>query len=99
MIIYDFDNEAVEVKLPKKQIVSINVSVISGDETGNVVFEDGEIVSFDASNCRMIGFFDGSYSVVGEDIQKWLNYKPSKKGTASYERQELFSESYVMCED
>ena len=91
MIIYDFDNETVEIKLPEKQIVSINVSVVSGDETGKVVFEDGEVICFDASSCRLMNFFGGYYSVTGENIQKWLNFKPSGKRTASYERQTLFS--------
>lgn len=91
MIIFDFDNEAVDIKLPEKQIASINISVVSGDETGNVIFKDGEIVSFDASGCRLMNFYDGSYSVAGENIQKWLDFKPTGKGTASYERQDLFS--------
>lgn len=91
MIIYDFDNKAVDIKLPEKQIASINVSVVSGDETGNVVFKDGETISFDASDCRLMDFYDGSYSVTGENIQKWLDFKPSGKRTASYERQDLFS--------
>lgn len=90
MIIYDFDNEAVKVELPDKPIASISVTVLSGDETGNVVFKDGEIIHFDASNCRLMGFFDGSYSVSGEDIQKWLDFKPTDGRTASYQRQRQF---------
>lgn len=91
MIIYDFTNDTVDVRLPEKQIESINVTVLSGDETGSVVFKDGEIIHFDASDCRMIDFYDGSYSVTGENIQRWLNFKPSGERAAPYERQDLFS--------
>ena len=91
MIIYDYDNNAVEIELPDKPIAAINVSVVSGDETGSVVFKDGTVIPFDASDCRIMGFDDGFYCVCGEDIQAWLDFKPTDGRTASYMRQSLFS--------
>lgn len=38
--IYDYDNKPVTVELPEKEIVSIFINVISGDETGWFTFED-----------------------------------------------------------
>ncbi len=91
MIIFDYNNEQVEVELPDKPIKSINVIVLSGYETGNVIFEGGTEIQFDASCFRFQSYYDGLYVVTGENIQKWLNFKPTgKKVTASYERQDLF---------
>lgn len=92
--IYDFDNKATTITIPNSEvddIKRIDVTVLSGDETVDVVLKDGSIFDFDASDCRTMSFYDGSYVVEGkEDIEKWLNFKPSKKEpirTFSYERQ------------
>lgn len=90
MIIYDYAGNEVNIDLPDKEISEIFVEVISGDETGIVTFTDGTTVHFDASDCRMMNFYDGDYCVTGANIQKWLDFKPSSKRTASYERQEMF---------
>lgn len=89
IVIYDYDNKEKEIALPDKEITEIFVSVLSGDETGYVKFEDGTDVHFDASDCRFMDFNDGYYSVEGENIQKWLDFKPSGTRTASYERRDF----------
>lgn len=90
MIIYDYDDRPVEIELPNKPIAAIYVTVLSGDETGFVVFKDGQVVYFDASNFRNWVFYDGSYVVTEENVQTWMSFKPPKGRTASYERQSLF---------
>lgn len=40
----------------------------------------------------MIGYDDGSYTVEGDMINKWLAWKPSGKRTTAYERQDLIWE-------
>lgn len=92
--IYDFDNKVTTITIPNSEvddIKRIDVTVLSGDETVDVVLKDGSIFDFDASDCRAMNFYDGSYTVEGkEDIEKWLNFEPSKKApifTFSYERQ------------
>lgn len=92
MIIYDYANTAVEIQLPNKEIQLICVNVLSGDETGCVKFTDGDELYFDASDCRIMTFYDGRYIVGGDDIEKWLNFKPTPGRTASYQRQALFDE-------
>lgn len=91
MTIYEYDNTPVEVELPDKPIMCIFVSVISGDETGTVQFDDSTSICFDASKSRILDFNDGSYIVSGEDIPKWLAFAPSDARTASYIRQKQFS--------
>jgi hypothetical protein len=87
--IYDYASKETKIALPDKEILRICVTVISGDETGWVEFTDGSRTHFDASDCRIVSFYDGNYIVEGEDIEKWLNFVPSER-TASYERQEIF---------
>lgn len=89
--IYDFDDAVTEITLPDKEIREINVHVLSGDETGWIEFVDGTELDFDASNCRVMSFDDGFYTVTGEDIPKWINYIPQWSGTVSYERMFKFN--------
>lgn len=50
--IYDYDDNVVKIEIPDKPIKSINVIVLSGDETGTIRFEDGTQFDFDASDDR-----------------------------------------------
>ena len=74
--IYDFDNEATIVETPDKPIDCIMVTILSGDETGTIYFEDGESQSFDASDCRTEDFFDEAYVVMGNEVDKWASIVP-----------------------
>lgn len=89
--IYNYADNETMIEIPDKEIKSIMVHVLSGDETGYINFTDGTHVYFDASNNRMIDFDDGAYCVTGEDIEKWLNFKPNKENSfcCSYDRQNL----------
>lgn len=89
--IYDFDDNPTVIETPAdKQIESIFVRVLSGDETGYIDFTDGTRMNFDASNCRMHDYYDGEYYVPSEKISEWNNFEPSSWRTASYERQKKF---------
>lgn len=90
MTIYDYDNKPVTVELPEKQIFMIIVNVLSGDETGRIIFEDGTSIEFDASSDRINSYFDGAYIVPESFISEWVNFKFSRNRTRSYERQEGF---------
>ena len=89
--IYDFNNAEKIIELPDKEIKTIFVTILSGDETGYVAFADGSIIEFDASSCRFMNFYDGSYVVMGEDIDRWINYVPTTNRTISYKRRGEFS--------
>lgn len=91
MTVFDFENREVKIELPDKPIKAISVTVLSGDETGTVIFDDGTTVDFDASYWRICDFFDGSYTVIGEQVSDWLAFRPSVGRTAAYLRQERFS--------
>lgn len=88
--IYDYNNNAEMVEIPDgKKIKSIDVTILSGDETGYISFTDGTRKEFDASDCRMMSFDDGSYTVSSKKIDEWINWKP-RGLTNSYERQSDF---------
>lgn len=64
-------------------ITKIDVTIISGDETGLVYFvKDGKAnrIAFDASvGTRFISYDDGTYTVEGkENIKKWLSWSYDK---------------------
>jgi hypothetical protein len=88
--IYDYANATKEITLPDKDIAEITVIVLSGDETGCIEFTDGTEIKFDASDCRLTDYYDGIYTVEGEDIQKWIDFEPSGNRAVSYERQSIF---------
>lgn len=85
--VYDWGGHLTKIKLPDKPISRIDVAVLSGDETGHIVFKDGTIISFDSSNCRNWDHMEGFYSLYGEEIQEWINFKPGKlRSSISRER-------------
>ena len=88
--IYDYSDNAVKIEVSDKKIACINVLVLSGDEVISVVFEDGTMENFDASTARCMNFYDGFYTVTGENIQKWLYFNPTGSDTVSYERRSVF---------
>lgn len=64
-------------------ITKIDVTIISGDETGLIYFvKDGKSnrIAFDASvGTRFISYDDGTYTVEGKDnIKKWLSWSYDK---------------------
>lgn len=86
--IYDYNNNAIEVDTGDEPINLITVTILSGDETGLIVFEDGTTQAFDASEYRCINFFDGQYVVPGNQVEKWASIKPhvGEHETKSYKR-------------
>ena len=89
MTVYDYDDRPKEIQLPDKDIKLLHVAILSGDETGYVQFEDGTILEFDASNCRCQSFYDGSYTVLGEEkIEDWIDWKP-QAGEGAWERMQM----------
>lgn len=97
--IYDYRNDTKEITLPDKEIAEIFVNILSGDETGFVKFMDGTKIKFDASDARFTDYYDGMYTLEGENIKKWIDFKPSGNRTVSYERQGAFDTEDIECEE
>lgn len=86
--IYDYDNKATTIETLDKPIQSILVTILSGDETGTIYFEDGSNQLFDASECRSTDYFDGAYVIAGNEVDKWNSINPHviKNEAKSYKR-------------
>ena len=89
--IYDYRDRVKAITLPDKEISEIFVTVLSGDETGYIRFVDGTKLRFDAADDRFESYYDGDYIVEGEDIKRWIDFKPSGNRTVSYERLSIFN--------
>ena len=78
-----------------KNITKIEVTVMSGDETGCFYGVYNGIpweYKFDASESRFASYDDGSYTVEGrENIEKWINwsYDPEKAIYAEYSMERM----------
>lgn len=78
--IINFEKKKKEIDIPD-DFDWIMVLVISGDEIVSVWKDDKRITDFfDSSNDRYINYFDETYCVAKEDIQKWSNRKDSHDG-------------------
>ena len=90
--IMDYDNNVVDtgLELDLDKILRIDIEVLSGDEVATVTFTDGKKKTYDSSDCRIMDFYDGEYTIYSKSeginiIDKW------EKRESSYDC-ESFSE-------
>lgn len=76
--VYDYQNQKSHFEIPEgKYITKIEVTVVTGDETGLVFFSDGSVMQFDSCDYRTYNYFDGSYTVTADNLEKWMNFSPN----------------------
>lgn len=92
MKIYDYLDRQQEIEV-RDGINFIVITVVTGDETGIIHYNDGTIQAFDASDSRVIDFFDGTYFVSEENVDKFIGFTPDESSAicASYQRQLKFT--------
>lgn len=92
--VYDWSNNPKFIDVPAESIddiASINVRILSSDETGLINLKDGTTIPFDASDDRCMTYYDGDYTVSDpEDIKKWIEFKLDDSRTISYNRRNQF---------
>ncbi|MDO5304118.1 MAG: hypothetical protein Q4E87_00920 [bacterium] len=72
--------------------MAISVTILSGDETVDVYYEDGTVEYFDSCNNRIDNHFDGNYVVMGDELNEWFRFtKFLGHNDISYKRQETFT--------
>lgn len=86
--VYDYNDRVKEIELPDKRISAVCVCILSGDETGEVLFSDGSSLHFDSSDCRSQSFYYGSYTVRGPALEKWLSFTKADCSGMAYARQD-----------
>ncbi|EHO53953.1 hypothetical protein HMPREF9099_00532 [Lachnospiraceae bacterium oral taxon 082 str. F0431] len=85
--IYDYKDNAVEIDTKGKDVASIFVEVISGDECIEILYKSGCFTVVDSSSDRFIHYHDGSYKLSGDKLAEWARYTPTEKGEGvAYER-------------
>ena len=90
--IFDYGNRARSVELKPVAIIAISVTILSGDETIDVYYEDGTVEYFDSSDNRIEDHFDGNYVVMGDKLKEWYRFtKFLGRLDISYARQEEFT--------
>lgn len=92
--VYDWSNKPKFIDVSAESIddiASIDIRILSGDETGSINLKDGITILFDASDDRCMTYYDGDYTLSDpEDIKKWIEFKPDNSRTISYIRREQF---------
>jgi hypothetical protein len=83
--IYDHKDNAVEIDTKGKDVASISVEVISGDERIEILYKCGCFTVVDSSSDRFMHYHDGSYELSGDKLVEWIRYTPKGEGVA-YER-------------
>ena len=83
--IYDYKDNAVEIDAKGKDVASISVEVISGDERMEILYKCGCFTVVDSSGDRFINYYDGCYTLSGDRLTEWMRYTPKGEGVA-YER-------------
>ena len=91
--IFDYDDNTRTIEFKSVGIIAISVTILSGDETIDVYYEDGTVEHFDSCDTRTENYFDGNYVVMGEKLKKWYKYyKFLNCFNISYRRQEEFEQ-------
>ena len=89
--IYDFNDNIKIVDTKDRDIERITVDVVSGDEVVYIEYKDGGTEKRDSSHDRFINYYDGHYTLSGDRLAEWLNFKAREGEVAiSYNRLEMF---------
>ena len=85
IVIRDYEDKPTHIEIDDfENAVAIFCKILSGDEVITVVFKDGSTKEFDSSNDRIMGFYDGEYSIPLARIDEF------NAMTNSYKKKELF---------
>lgn len=64
IIIRDYAGKTTKINVEKfENVLKIDVTVISGDEILRVLYEDLSEITYDSSDCRIMDFYDGYFSI------------------------------------
>ena len=59
-------------------IDNIQITILSGDEIATVTYKDGDSDMFDSSVTRIMDFFDGSYTLYSNSINRIEEFNKRK---------------------
>lgn len=84
--VHDFAGRRLEFQIHDfEYVLLIEVSIFSGNESIKVIYKDGTVVTFDPTNSRRLGNFQGEYILPLDKIDEfsslgnsYANYKKYK---------------------
>lgn len=89
--IYDYKDNVVEIDTKGREVASISVEVVSGDERIEIIYKSGAFEMIDSSSDRFINYYDGGYELSGDKLSEWMKYTPTKEEKRiSYKRLRKF---------
>lgn len=71
LYIYNSESVPTKVNIRDKEILFINVILISGDEIIRVYYKDQTTETYDSGRMRFHNLYDYSYILLPEDIEEW----------------------------
>ena len=90
LILLNYEKVKCDTGIPLEEIKEIIITVLTGDETATVIKKTGEELDFDtadlAGNGRLHDYYDGTYTVDMDNLERWVNRKHSYDRT--WEEQE-----------
>lgn len=79
--IMNYNSETFDTGVTIEDVDHIHVAVVTGDELLDIHLKNGEVVFFNsadlANNKRFIDYYDGSYSIDQEVLERWNQRKSS----------------------
>lgn len=71
LIIYDYSDTPVEITIPNyEDVIAASCKVLSGDEILTITYKDGSQKTYDSSNCRLHGYYDGEMNIPLEHLEE-----------------------------
>lgn len=71
LTIYDYNDTPVEIIIPNyKDVIAALCEVISGDEVLTITYKDGSHKTYDSSDCRLHGYYDGEVEIPLEHLDE-----------------------------
>lgn len=82
----DYAGEPTKVELELDGLMTAKITVLTGDEILEAIYDDGNIETYDSSNCRRYDFYDGEYVVFVRGSINNLKYFGADRVKDSYEQ-------------
>lgn len=71
LIIYDYNDTPVGITIPNyEDVVAASCKVLSGDEILTITYKDGSQKTYDSSDCRLQGYYDGEVNIPLDHLEE-----------------------------
>ena len=72
LTIYDYNDTPVEIIIPDyEDVIAASCEVLSGDEILTITYKNGSHRTYDSSDCRLHGYYDGEVDIPLERLDEF----------------------------